>query len=49
MRVMYETRGQAESQSPVDTDIPAVTAAVFRDAIKILPVDMTPRRMVGGY
>jgi len=50
---MYDTRGQAESQFPADTGLLhhklAVTAAVFRDTTKILTVDMTPRRMVGGY
>ena len=53
MKVMYEIRGKAESQFPADTGLLrhklAVTAVVFRDTTKILTVDMTPRRMVGGY
>jgi len=52
MKVMYETRGKAESQFPADIGLLhhkfAVTAAVFRDTTKILTVDMTPRRMGGG-
>jgi hypothetical protein len=53
MKVMYEIGGKEESKFPADTDLLchklAVTAAVFRDTTKILTVDMTPRRMVGGY
>ena len=53
MKVMYETKGNAESQFSADTGLLrhklAVTAAVFRDTTKILTVDMTPRRVVGGY
>jgi hypothetical protein len=52
MKVMYDTRGKAESQFPAETGLLrhkfGVTAAVFRDTTKILTVDMTPRRMVGG-